>query len=71
MADALTQDNVYLSVNTPLGKDKLVLRRFAGEERVSSPFIFNLECASVDDDLAFDKIVGKNGNLSVEPANVE
>ncbi|MRG73645.1 type VI secretion system tip protein VgrG [Alphaproteobacteria bacterium HT1-32] len=65
MADSLTQDNVYLSVNSPLGKDKLILRQFHGEERISSLFEFHLECVSVDDDLSFEKIVGEHATITM------
>lgn len=65
MADDYSQDNVYLSVSTPLGKDKLVLRRFGGEEMVSGLFHFMLDCASTEDDLDFAKIVGKNATIKM------
>lgn len=38
-----TQDNVYLSITTVLGKDKIFLREFRGVERMSGLFEFFLE----------------------------
>ena len=38
-----TQDNVYMSITTKLGKDKIFLRSFHGVERISGLFEFNLE----------------------------
>ena len=32
---ALTQDNLDITLTTPLGKDKLIIKRFSGEEKVS------------------------------------
>jgi type VI secretion system secreted protein VgrG len=37
-----TQDNVYLSITTTLGKDQIFLREFKGVERISGLFDFDL-----------------------------
>src|SRR5579885_689138 len=60
MSAVYTQANLQLSVSTPLGQDKLLLRAFNGEERISEPFFFNLEMLSEDNALDFSAIVGKS-----------
>ncbi|HZS44233.1 MAG TPA: type VI secretion system tip protein TssI/VgrG [Blastocatellia bacterium] len=60
MSAVYTQANLQLSVSTPLGQDKLLLRAFNGEERISESFFFNLEMLSEDNALDFSAIVGKS-----------
>ena len=43
-----TQDQRNIRVSTPLGKDKLLLQRFTGEEGLSMPYLFTLDMASED-----------------------
>ncbi|MEI8321413.1 MAG: type VI secretion system tip protein TssI/VgrG [Alphaproteobacteria bacterium] len=43
MALLTTQDNVYLSIMTPLGKDALILEKFTGVEGFSELFRFEAE----------------------------
>ncbi|HEX7184910.1 MAG TPA: type VI secretion system tip protein TssI/VgrG [Thermoanaerobaculia bacterium] len=62
---AYTQDKAYISVSTPLGKDKLLLRSFHGEEGISEPFHFSLRMQSETYDLAFADIVGKSATITV------
>ncbi|MFL6235509.1 MAG: type VI secretion system Vgr family protein [Thermoanaerobaculia bacterium] len=62
---AWTQDETYLSISTPLGKDKLLLRGFAGEERISELFHFSLRMQSETFDLDFTQIVGKSATITV------
>ena len=64
MSSVYTQANLKLSVSTPLGKDKLLLRSFNGEERISEPFHFTLEMLSEDDKLDFSAIVGKAATIT-------
>ncbi len=66
---AYTQEALYFSISTPLGKDKLLLRRFHGEERISGLFHFHLEMQSEDPDLDFSAIVGKSATITVELAD--
>jgi type VI secretion system secreted protein VgrG len=60
MPEAVTQDNRFIYVETPLGKDKLLLLSFAGYEEISRLFSFQLEMLSLDFNINFDDIVGKN-----------
>ncbi len=57
---AYTQDNLYCSVSSPLGKDKLLFQELHGEEKLSGLFHFHLKMLSEDKALNFDSIVGKN-----------
>lgn len=59
-----TQANSYLSISTPLGPDKLLLRHLQGEEWVSGLFRFALELQSEDPALDFSKIVGKSATVT-------
>jgi type VI secretion system secreted protein VgrG len=65
MRTGFTQDNVYLSVTTPLGKDVLLLHGFQGEEALSQPFQFTLELRSERRDVDFSQVLGQNAALSL------
>lgn len=54
-----TQDKRHLRVDTPLGKDKFLLRSFEGQEAISSLFEFHLEMLSGEASIDPSKIVGK------------
>src|SRR4051812_36413116 len=62
---AFTQDGQYISISTPLGKDKLLLRGFRGEERISGLFNIFLEMQSEDGEIDFSKIVGKSATITI------
>lgn len=66
---AFTQDNLYFSVSTPLGKDKLLLRGFSGSEGISELFSFDLEMESETPDLDFSQVVGKSATVTVKLAD--
>jgi type VI secretion system secreted protein VgrG len=63
---SFSQDERTMAVETPLGKDKLLLQRLDGEEAVSKLFHFDLELLSEDPGLDFDAIVGKNVTVSLK-----
>src|SRR5438477_9963 len=63
---AFTQTSQYISISTPLGADKLLLRSFRGEERISGLFHFFLEMQSEDAALDFSQIVGKSVTVSIK-----
>ncbi|PTL82653.1 type VI secretion system Vgr family protein [Vitiosangium sp. GDMCC 1.1324] len=65
MRSGYTQDNVYLSVTTPLGKDVLLLHGIQGEEALSQPFHFTLELHSDRLDVDFSRVVGKSATISL------
>ena len=64
-----TQENQYLTISTPLGKDKLLMAGFHGEERMSEPFHFSLEMVSEHNSLGFSSIVGQNATVTVNPVD--
>lgn len=66
---AFTQANQYLSITTPLGEDKLLIRSFHGEERISGLFHFFVEAVSEDKALDFSLIVGKSATVKMALAD--
>jgi type VI secretion system secreted protein VgrG len=60
MSSTYIQKTLRLTVTTPLGKDKLLLKAVSGEEQISVLFRFQLEMVSEDQKLDFSAIVGKN-----------
>jgi type VI secretion system secreted protein VgrG len=60
-----TQDDRPIGVETPLGKDKLVLTSFNGEERMSGLFAFTLTMLSEDGGLKATDILGKSVDFFV------
>jgi len=69
MATILTQENRLLSIDTPLGKDKLLLTRFSGSEGMSLPFSFELSLSSEDTHINPHDIIGKNVTVSIALAD--
>jgi type VI secretion system secreted protein VgrG len=66
---ALTQTEQLISITTPLGADKLLLRSIRGEERISGLFQFFLEMQSEEKSLDFSKIVGKPATVAMKLAD--
>ncbi|HEV7485309.1 MAG TPA: type VI secretion system tip protein TssI/VgrG [Thermoanaerobaculia bacterium] len=66
---ALTQTEQLISITTPLGADKLLLRSVRGEERISGLFQFFLEMQSEEKSLDFSKIVGKTATVAMKLAD--
>ncbi|RJR20275.1 MAG: type VI secretion system tip protein VgrG [Nitrospiraceae bacterium] len=62
---AFTQDNRSIFIDTPLGKDVLLLVRCSGTEEISSLFSFELEMLSENHSIAFKDIIGKNVTVSI------
>ncbi len=54
-----TQKNRRISITTPLGEDKLLLRSISGSDAISQPFQYHLELLSEDDAIDFKSIVGQ------------
>ncbi len=59
----------FLTVQTPLGDDKLLLRSFTGQESISDLFHFRLDLLSEDARIDADALVGKNLTFAVQCAN--
>jgi type VI secretion system secreted protein VgrG len=66
---AFTQTSQYLSITTPLGTDKLLIRSIHGEERLSGLFHFFVEAVSEDKALDFATIVGKSATVKMALAD--
>jgi type VI secretion system secreted protein VgrG len=64
-----TQTDQLISITTPLGADKLLLRSVRGEERISGLFQFFLEMQSEEKSLDFSKIVGKSATVKMKVAD--
>ncbi len=60
-----TQENRLIGIETPLGKDVLLLRGFSGQEGVSRLSNFDLDLLSHDPDIKFEDIIGKRVTLRV------
>ena len=60
-----TQDKKLLSIQTPIGKDILLLARFKGQEGLSELFHFDMNLFSEHQSIAFEEIIGKNVTVSV------
>ena len=67
---AYTQDNRLIAIDTPLGKDVLLLHSFAGVESMSRLFSFNLSLMSENANIAFKALIGQRVTMSVvKPGN--
>jgi type VI secretion system secreted protein VgrG len=63
---AYTQEGGLFKIDTPLGKDVLLLRGFRGSEGISRLFRFELDLLSEDNSVSFPDIIGKNVTLSLK-----
>jgi type VI secretion system secreted protein VgrG len=62
---AYTQDNRLIAINTPLGKDVLLLQGFIGRESISRLFHFTADLLSENHSIASKDVVGKNVTISL------
>jgi len=65
MSGSYKQSKLGLTVDTPLGKDTVLLRGLSGEDRISGLFYYRLELVSEEPDLKMDKIVGKDVTATI------
>jgi len=63
-----TQDHRLLAIQTPLGKDVLLLRSLKGHEGISQLFHFDAEFLSENHSIAFKDIVGKQVTITLAHA---
>ena len=59
------QDGRLFSLNTPLGKDVLLLKDITGEEGISRLYSFHLNLLSENHNISFKDIIGKNVTISI------
>src|SRR5664279_4354417 len=64
-----TQENRLIAIDTPLGKDVLLLQGFSGHEGISRLFSFHLDLLSLKDSISFRDIVGQNVTIEIRLAN--
>ena len=62
----LTQDNRSIAISTPLGKDKLLLTAFQGNEQISDLFEYQIEVLSDDLDIAPASLIGKTVTVTIQ-----
>lgn len=60
-----TQVNRLISLDTPLGKDVLLLQSFTGRESISRLFSFNLDLLSEKNSISFESIIGQKVTVRV------
>jgi type VI secretion system secreted protein VgrG len=63
---AYTQEGGLFKIDTPLGKDVLLLRGFKGTESISRLFSFELDLLSENSSISFPDIIGKNVTISLK-----
>ena len=66
---SITQDRQLISLNTPLGNNKLVLMRMEGQEALSSPFHFSLETFSEDININERSLMGKAISFKIQESD--
>jgi type VI secretion system secreted protein VgrG len=62
---AYTQENRLIAIDTPLGKDVLLLTGCHGIEGISDLFSFELNLLSENNNITFEEIIGKNVTASI------
>lgn len=65
MSANYTESNRFLFLETPLGKDALLLESFTGQEGLSQLFSYQLELLSENPKVAFDSILGQKVSFGV------
>ncbi|MDO8334621.1 MAG: type VI secretion system tip protein VgrG [Nitrosomonas sp.] len=65
MAADFIQKNRFISITTPLGPDKLLLRSFNGTEAISKVFTFQLELLSEDHNIDINNILGQKVTVTI------
>ena len=63
--DRYTQANRFISIDTPLGPDRVLLASFTGHEGISIPFEFTAVVLSADLAIKADSLVGKEVTIKI------
>ena len=62
-----TQDHRLYAIDTPLGKDVLLLQEITGYEGISHLFSYDLDLLAYDNDsISFDDIVGQKVSIKIQ-----
>jgi type VI secretion system secreted protein VgrG len=64
-----TQDSRFIAINTPLGKDVLLLQSFKGSEGISQLFQFDLHMHSENHAIDLAALVGKQATIRITLAD--
>ncbi len=63
----LTQNQQFIALETGLGKDRLILTSFTGEESLSQLFSYKLQAFSKDFSIDEKEIIGKSVTVKINP----
>jgi type VI secretion system secreted protein VgrG len=66
-----TREDRLLAIDTPLGKDKLVLTELGGEEEISQPFLFTATMRSDDPDIKPESLIGAKVTMWIKRETAE
>lgn len=62
----LTQDDRFISISSPLGKDELLLTSFEGVESISDLFEFRIEILSKNHSISPTELIGKTVTVTIQ-----
>ncbi len=65
MSVSFVETSSSLQVTTPLGANKLLLKRFSGSEYISAPFFFTLEMDCTDDTADPNVVLGQSATVTL------
>ena len=66
---AYSQDNRLICIDTPLGKDVLLLQGFSGHEGISQLFGYSLDLLAETPSIPFDQLIGQKVTITVRLAD--
>jgi type VI secretion system secreted protein VgrG len=60
-----TQDGHLIAIETPLGKDRLLLTSLTGDETISQLFAYEIEMLSLDHAISAESLIGQNVTMTI------
>src|SRR5579871_1183028 len=69
LTDSISQKDRLFRLQTPLGGDKLVLRKFSGTEGISQLFHLTLDMVSEDWDIKLEDVLEKKFTLAMKQSD--
>jgi type VI secretion system secreted protein VgrG len=60
-----TQDGRLIAIQTPLGRDRLLLTSLAGEEAISRLFAYEIEMLSLDHGISAESLIGRSVTMTI------
>lgn len=69
LAENWSQQGRLLEIETPLGKDKLLLTSVDGDEALSELFVYDLQMLSPDDAITPESLIGRNAKVTISVAD--